>query len=97
MIYKNVYTDYKLSEESIENYLELVRKNPIVINPSEMKKINQVLGYISFSFKEIHEFLQMRNPEDENLIYFLRKPFQDYKFLKSEEDSFNNIKLSVYT
>lgn len=97
VIYKSVYTEYSLSEESIEKYFELVEKNPSVINPSEMSKINKTLSRISFSFKEIYQYLKIRNSDDDHLIFYLRKPFKDYKNLKSEEGLLKNIKLSVYS
>jgi hypothetical protein len=95
VIYKNVYLEYSITLEAIEKLSKLIENHPIVIDTTELSKCNNFMSFISFSIREIYDFLTIKDPHNNILIYNLRKSYKEYRFLLKEDQLSDKVKESL--
>ncbi len=94
VIYKNVYLDYSIKNGAIEMFQKIINTHPVLINTTEISKLNSTIGFISFSLQEIYEFLTIRDPNESFFIYCMRKSLKEYKHLQKEDELLEKVQYS---
>jgi len=71
-----------LSNEQYNQIISIVKDDPNIIDPGKMFKSNKILSYMTFTIKEIYDFLTKKT-SDGVLILYLRK--QNYNLNKMKQ------------
>jgi hypothetical protein len=89
IIYKVVFLYYALSEIQIKNIIQIIDSNPILIKQNELSKVNKPLSFLTFSFKEIYEFITQKDEQSGESMFMLKRAYMNFKKLKMEEENLN--------
>ena len=86
-----MFTHTHLSQNQMDQIVNNLISSPILMKHAELTKINKPLSYLSFTLKEIYEFLTQKDNETGEYIFILRKAYANFKRLKKEEETIRSL------
>ena len=99
VIYLEVFIKNSISPLQISNFNLIINKCSKLLKPSEISNINLGASYISYSIKEIYEYLNMIQTEEGKKIHNWKIKIQNLNKILAEEEKLKEIihgKIRIY-
>ena len=76
-------SNFEMDETRFNNIDSIIKSNPKILSSPEMSKVNRAISYMTFFFKEIHEYFSLKTADG---VYFfiIRNKLNELNRLKQE-------------